>query len=57
MRGVSKAVAVVRQHFEGPIRIAELARVAGMSLSTFHQHLKALTGLSPISISEAAAAL
>lgn len=45
---IAKAIAQLKHEFEGPINVAELARTAGMSLSAFHQHFKALTSMSPL---------
>ena len=38
----------IRSHFAEPIRVEELAAIAGMSPSVFHKHFKAVTALSPI---------
>jgi AraC-like DNA-binding protein len=45
---VTKAVAWVREHFSQPIRVDELADLANMSPSSFHQHFKAVTAMSPL---------
>ena len=45
---VTKAVAWVREHFAQPIKMAELAGLANMSLSSFHQHFRAVTAMSPL---------
>ena len=45
---VSRAVAILRKGFMRPIRIEELAGEAGMSVSVFHQHFRAVTTLSPL---------
>jgi len=45
---VARAIRWVRQHFAEPLRGESLARHAQMSLSGFHQHFKAVTGLSPL---------
>ena len=42
------AIAFIRAHSASPLRIAELARLAGMSLSVFHRRFKASTGLTPL---------
>lgn len=34
--------------YAAPLRTAELARTAGMSVSSFHQHFKKVTTLSPL---------
>ena len=45
---VARAVAVLRAEFDRPLRVERLAGVAGMSLSSFHQHFRTHTSLSPI---------
>ena len=38
----------LRKDFATPVRVSELARVAGMSLSTFHLHFRHATNMSPL---------
>ena len=45
---VTKAVTWVRENFAQPIRVDDLAELANMSLSSFHQHFKAVTAMSPL---------
>lgn len=45
---VARAVAVLRTDFAQPVSIERLADVAGMSPSSFHQHFRAVTSLSPL---------
>ena len=45
---ISRAVAVLRAEFAQVLRVGRLAEVAGMSPSSFHQHFRALTSLSPL---------
>ncbi len=45
---VARAVAVVRAEFARPLRVERLAAVAGMSPSSFFQHFRAVTSLSPL---------
>ena len=45
---VARAVAVLRQGFDQPLRVEDLAAVAGMSASTFHLHFRAVTSVSPV---------
>lgn len=45
---VAKAVAWLKQHFVEAVDGTELANRANMSPSTFRQHFRALTGLSPL---------
>jgi AraC-like DNA-binding protein len=44
---IAGAVRYLRDHFVDRLSIESLARQARMSLSGFHQHFKAVTGLSP----------
>lgn len=44
---VARAVAVLRAEFAQPLPVERLAAVAGMSLSSFHEHFRAVTSLSP----------
>jgi AraC-like DNA-binding protein len=48
VRRVARAVAVLRAEFNHPVPVSRLADVAGMSPSSFHQHFRALTSLSPL---------
>ena len=45
---IRDAIATIRAHVVRPLRIAALARQAGMSESTFHRHFKAVTSMSPL---------
>ena len=45
---VARAVAVIRSEYARTLRAERLAEVAGMSTSTFHQHFRAVTSLSPL---------
>jgi len=45
---VGRAVAVLRAEFAQPLRVERLASEAGMSPSSFHQHFKEVTSLSPL---------
>ena len=45
---VGRAVALLRAEFTRPLRVEALATAAGMSPSSFHQHFRALTSLSPL---------
>lgn len=47
-RRINRAVEMLRQDFASPLRVADLASTAGMSLSTFHLHFRAVTSLSPL---------
>lgn len=45
---VVRAIATLHKEFARPIRIGQLSQVANMSLSSFHSHFKAVTGMSPL---------
>ncbi len=45
---IACAIARIRKEFTGPLAVAELAAVAGMSPSSFHEHFKALTATTPL---------
>jgi AraC-like DNA-binding protein len=48
LHGVSKAVHWLRTNFSQPVRMDALAKLANMSVSTFHSHFKAVTSMSPL---------
>ncbi|MGE0970526.1 AraC family transcriptional regulator [Klebsiella sp. WOUb02] len=45
---ISRAVAILRKDFMRQISVEELADAAGMSVSAFHQHFRAITTTSPL---------
>ena len=45
---IARAVGVLRAEFARPLRVERLAAVAGMSPSSFHQHFRGVTSLSPV---------
>ncbi|CAN7319866.1 AraC family transcriptional regulator N-terminal domain-containing protein [Polaromonas sp. LjRoot131] len=45
---VARAVSVLRADFARPLPVERLAAVAGMSPSSFHQHFRSVTSLSPL---------
>lgn len=48
MARIARAVAWIREHFAEPLRVSDLATLAGMSAASFHRHFRAATSLSPI---------
>ncbi len=44
----AKAVAWVRTNFAKPLRVEDLAKIAGMGVSTLHHHFRTLTAMSPL---------
>ena len=45
---IQRAVKWIRAHLTEPLPVETLAGVASMSVSSFHRHFKAVTGLSPL---------
>jgi len=45
---IARAVVQLRKNFDQPLRIEDLARELGMSVSALHHHFKAVTALSPL---------
>lgn len=45
---IVRVLSELRAHASEPFRVAELARRANMSVSTFHQHFKEITRTSPL---------
>ncbi len=44
----AKAIAWIRANYTKPLRVEELAQLAGMGVSTLHNHFRALTAMSPL---------
>jgi AraC-like DNA-binding protein len=44
----AKAIAWIGANYAKPVRVEDLARVAGMGVSTLHHHFRALTSMSPL---------
>ena len=45
---ISKAIGHLRDNFDQPLRIEDVARDLGMSVSGFHHHFKSVTAMSPL---------
>ena len=45
---ITQAIQRLRQDFDQPVRVEVLAQEIGMSVSSFHQHFKAVTAMSPL---------
>ncbi len=45
---VNRAIDLIKRDFRKPLRIEDLATRANMGLSSFHQHFKAVTAMSPL---------
>jgi AraC-like DNA-binding protein len=48
MHRIGQIIRRMRAHYAEPIRVEELASQANMSPSSFHQHFKAVTAMSPL---------
>lgn len=48
MPRIAEAIRLLKADLARPVRVAELARVAGMSPSAFHRHFKDITAMSPL---------
>jgi AraC-like DNA-binding protein len=48
LHGVAKAISWLRTNFSQPMKVEELAELAHMSVSSFHQHFKSVTSMSPL---------
>ncbi|MDR0672863.1 MAG: AraC family transcriptional regulator [Zoogloeaceae bacterium] len=44
----ARAIAWLRENYTQPLRIEELAALAGMGASTLHHHFRAMTAMSPL---------
>ncbi len=48
MHRIARVLQLLKQDFARALRIEELAEIANMSASSFHQHFKAVTAMSPL---------
>jgi len=53
MRRIAKAISWLRANFSQPMKIEDLARMANMSVSSFHEHFKSVTSMSPLQYQKA----
>jgi transcriptional regulator GlxA family with amidase domain len=44
----AKAIAWIKANYAKPLQVEDLARIAGMGVSTLHHHFQALTAMSPL---------
>jgi len=44
----AKAIAWIRANYAEPLRVEDLAEIAGMGVSTLHHHFRVLTAMSPL---------
>jgi AraC-like DNA-binding protein len=45
---ISKAIGFLRENFDQPVRMDDIAQELGMSVSGFHHHFKSVTAMSPL---------
>ena len=45
---ISRVIGWLKENYDKPVRIEELASKAGLSLSAFHNHFRAVTAMSPL---------
>ena len=45
---VEKAISWIRSNYSQPMKVEELAELVHMSVSSFHEHFKAVTSMSPL---------
>jgi AraC-like DNA-binding protein len=45
---IARAIERLRQDFDQPLSIEQMARELGMSVSGFHHHFKSVTAMSPL---------
>ncbi len=48
VRRLAKAIAWLRANFAQPMKVEELAELVNMSVSSFHDHFKSVTSMSPL---------
>jgi AraC-like DNA-binding protein len=48
MRRITRAVNHLREHIDEPLEIESMARKLGMSISSFYEHFKSVTAMSPV---------
>ncbi len=50
---IAKAIRRIQDDYSAPLAIPDLANLSAMSLSTFHEHFKAVTGSTPLQYQKA----
>ncbi|HET7437744.1 MAG TPA: AraC family transcriptional regulator [Thermoanaerobaculia bacterium] len=50
---IAKAAAWLRENYDQPLDVEELAKLVNMSVSTFHRQFKAVTSMSPLQFQKA----
>ncbi|MDR1546179.1 MAG: AraC family transcriptional regulator, partial [Deltaproteobacteria bacterium] len=47
-RNVAATIGWLKENFRRSVQVEDLAKMAGMSVSSFHKHFRALTAMSPL---------
>ena len=47
---IYRAIKIIRENFKQPLAVPEIAKHAGMSVSSFHTHFKSITGITPLQL-------
>lgn len=50
---IANSIEWLRKNFSQQIKVAELAKIAHMSISSFHEHFKAVTSMTPVQYQKA----
>jgi AraC-like DNA-binding protein len=45
---LARAITWIRGHYDETLRVADLAALAAMSVTSFHRHFRALTSMTPV---------
>jgi AraC-like DNA-binding protein len=45
---IARAIGLLRSEYRTPLKVSDLAKAAGMSASSFHEHFKEVTGTTPL---------
>jgi AraC-like DNA-binding protein len=45
---IARALRAIRTRYREPLPVADLARLAGMSVTSFHRHFRAVTAMTPL---------
>ncbi|MGE4314013.1 MAG: AraC family transcriptional regulator N-terminal domain-containing protein [Pseudobdellovibrionaceae bacterium] len=48
MNRISRAIVAIRQNYDKPLSVQDVANQVGMSVSSFHAHFKTVTAMSPL---------
>ncbi len=48
LSGIRRAIGWIRRHYDQPLKVGDLADIAGMSPASLHRHFRAATGTSPL---------